>query len=757
MNGQQLFCSFLPGVTAVLTAQPSWANTALVGQPELVVFPTSVLSSIYIVDIKKQPQIAFDYGFVTQDIVKDRNLLSLRYDSFKVSPKASEGASQQMSLVPLFNVEASFSAVINPVSVIASDSITSSSGQTAIASKTDRLAEATPRFEDAIVLKGIELSAILKEKVVAAMLLKEPLKAIAEDTNSTLTIADLYEVGLVSPDNPIASTPKPSTSSNIFNLSSNLSSEDVQSLNTTNANKTTSSKSLQLTTTEKNNPTLLTIAQLPPRDKGADALLNAPQNPALEWVAQSNAPASKPAIAVPSTPVNLVPPGTPAPSYLNPNPNPLQFPTTPSEVRIQGTQPVTLEQVLELARRNNRDLQTALLELERSRAALRQAQAELLPNLSINANVTRQQAASSQLEVEQQIRARPDLANQIPGDQPSSTLTGEARLTYSLYTSGRRQALIRQAEEQVRVSEFTLETQSETIRLTVTQQYYNLQEADEQVRINQSAVVNAQASLRDALALERAGVGTRFDVLRFQVNLANSQQNLTNSISQQRINQRQLATTLSISQSVNLIAADPVRLAGLWNQTLEDSIIQALQNRPELQQQLAQRNIGEQQRRQALSQLGPQLNLVASYDLLDRFNDNISVTDGYSVGVQASINLYEGGAARAQAAQARAAIAIAENTFANQRNLVRFEVEQAYSQLQSNLENVQTANTALEQAREALRLARLRFQAGVGTQTDVISAENDLTLSEGNRVQAILNYNRALAAIQRAVTIRGTR
>jgi outer membrane protein TolC len=204
-----------------------------------------------------------------------------------------------------------------------------------------------------------------------------------------------------------------------------------------------------------------------------------------------------------------------------------------------------------------------------------------------------------------------------------------------------------------------------------------------------------------------------------------------------------------------LSAADPVVIAGLWNKSLEESIIQAIKNRPELQQQLAQRNISEQQRRQALSQLGPQINLIASYNLLDQFNDTVSVTDGYSVGVRASLNLYDGGASRARAAQASKNIQIAETNFAGQRNTIRFEVEQAYSQLQSNLVNVQTSNTALEQAREALRLARLRFQAGVGTQTDVIAAENDLTQSEGNRVSAILDYNRALADIQRAVTIRG--
>jgi OMF family outer membrane factor len=432
----------------------------------------------------------------------------------------------------------------------------------------------------------------------------------------------------------------------------------------------------------------------------------------------------------------------------------LQFPTKPEEVRLQGNQPITLAQALELARRNNRDLQVSLLELERNRAALREAQAALLPTLGVSTDITRSQSAGSQLQLEQREQ---QTGIPQPGDEASTSFSGQAQLSYNIYTSGRVQANIRAAEEQVRFNELAVETQSEEIRLNVATEYYNLQQADEQVRIAQSAVQNSEASLRDAEALERAGVGTRFDVLRSQVNLANAQQDLTNARSQQQIARRRLATRLSLPQAVNISAADPVQLAGLWNETLEQSIVLAFQNRPELQQQLAQRNISEQQRRQALAELGPQVSLVASYNLLDQFDDGVSVTDGYSLGVRASLNLYDGGAARARAAQSRANIAIAETQFAQQRNQIRFQVEQAFSTQQSSLENVQTANTALEQAREALRLARLRFQAGVGTQTDVINSENDLTRAEGNRVTAILDYNRALAQLQRSVTLRALR
>ncbi|WP_375475050.1 TolC family protein [uncultured Nostoc sp.] len=431
------------------------------------------------------------------------------------------------------------------------------------------------------------------------------------------------------------------------------------------------------------------------------------------------------------------------PDRLNPNPNPLQFPTKPEEVKIQGTVPISLAQALELAKRNNRDLQVAILQLERSRSALRESQAALFPTLGINSSVTNSGNGFSN--------------NSSQASTSSTSFNGSAQLNYNLYNSGNRQATIRAAEEQLRVDQLNVESQSLTISLNATTQYYDLQQADQLVRINQSAVINAQASLRDTQAREQAGVGTRFDVLQAQVNLANAQQQLTNAISQQQIARRQLATLLSLSQSVDISASDPVQLAGLWPQTVEQSIVQAFQNRPELQQYLGQRNIYEQQRRQALSQLGPQVSLVGNYNLLDRYNDGVSITDGYSAGIQGNLTLFEGGAAKARADQSRANIAIAETQFATQRDQIRFDVEQYYAQLQSNLNNVQTSSVALNQAREALNLARLRFQAGVGTQTEVIDAENDLTRAEGNRVEAILDYNRALANLQRSVTSRASR
>ncbi|MDZ8187045.1 MAG: TolC family protein [Nostoc sp. ChiSLP02] len=748
MKGQQLFHSFLPGVTAaVLTTQPAWADTVKVSGVQLA-SSSSALTSTY------SQTLVVD--FMNTQLPKTANvsiptlLPAPGFTKFNVKPLSNNS-------IPVFMAE----NTDVPIKQVAQKdkgrllglTATSGSSQQPDINRSlksnQKQSNSSPYWQKLkkTVVPDYTSKSASAEKEILSVSSQQPvvqkintvsqLQTLLQTSSKDVRAAKLLSVNNCQQQELGKSTINSSAALLLASntcLKQNALDKRLAQSNTTVPTESTPSPSL---------PGSLTPAP------GGSA-----PNPTVPG---SLTPAPGSSTPTPTVPTSVTPvPSGPVqiPENLIPNANPLQFPTKPGEVTFQGNQPITLAQALELARRNNRDLQVSLLELERSRYALREAEATLLPTLGVNADITRGQSSSSQLGAEQQERQTGLPSN---GDEASTRFSGQAQLSYDLYTSGLNKARRNAAREQVRFNELAVEAQSEEIRLNVTTDYYNLQQADEQVRIAQSAVQNSEASLRDAEALERAGVGTRFDVLRSQVNLANAQQDLTNARSQQAIARRQLATRISLPQGVNISAADPVQLAGLWDLTLEESIVRAFQNRPELQQQLAQRNINEQQRRQALAELGPQVSLVATYDLLDQFDDSVSVTDGYSFGVRATLNLFDGGAARARAAQQRTNIAIAETQFAQQRDQIRFQVEQAFSNQQSNLENVQTANTALEQAREALRLARLRFQAGVGTQTDVINSENDLTRAEGNRVAAILDYNRALAQLQRSVTLRGLR
>ncbi|MEG5042053.1 MULTISPECIES: TolC family protein [unclassified Microcoleus] len=453
------------------------------------------------------------------------------------------------------------------------------------------------------------------------------------------------------------------------------------------------------------------------------------------------------------------------PASLEPNPNPLLFPTNPEDVRIEQTESITLQQAIDLARRNSQVLQIARKQVEQSRAALREQQAALYPDLNFQMDASRSMNAGGELGIRAGQRRLNALANRTgqPAEQAgtnfgSNSLNSTLQLSYNLDLFGGRRATIRAAEEQLRLRELDVERQAEELRFDTAEAYYNLQNADGQVAIRQASVRNAEQSLRDAEALERAGVGTRFAVLQAQANLANEQQQLSVARRDQGVAQRRLAEILNISQSTNLTAADPVEQVGFWRLSLEESIVQAFRNRPELEQQLVQRDISKQQRRAIQASRLPQVSVGGSYNVLGQDPDNPDPfaargwADGYSIRASLTWSIFDGGAANARVQQRDADIAIAESRFDQLRNQVRREVEQAYFGLDSSLENIETSEAGVLQSREALRLARLRFQAGVGTQTDVIQAETDLTRAERNRLSAIINYNLGLSSIQRAVS-----
>lgn len=188
-------------------------------------------------------------------------------------------------------------------------------------------------------------------------------------------------------------------------------------------------------------------------------------------------------------------PQIPASSASLSNSSVLELPTSPNEVKVQQVQSLTLLQTLELAEKNNRELQVAVLTWERSQAALRQEQGAWYPNLALSTEL---------VQVDNQ--ENPTDLNFETESSSSAFLNGTLELNYDVFTFGRRSARIKTAQKQLQFDQLELERLQQQIRLDVINAYYDLQEAYEQVRISQAAVTNAQLSLRDARALEEGGL-----------------------------------------------------------------------------------------------------------------------------------------------------------------------------------------------------------------------------------------------------------
>jgi len=516
---------------------------------------------------------------------------------------------------------------------------------------------------------------------------------------------------------------------------------------------------------------------------------------------------------------------TPTPPLdLNPNPNPLLLPTKPEEVKPKNIVPLSLLECIELAKRNNRQFQIVKLQLEQSQAQLEEAEAALFPTLGVGAGVRRELTPQGEISSETQLNISKDndqsqvnywsnqvdnLVGQLEGaiaqennanriqllqgqlnqaqqqyrqaktqqqynrdkdylikNYASTTIDGGLRLEYAIF-SPERQANINIATEILLQSQLEVQRVEEELRLDVTEAYYSLELADEQVRISQADVDVRSQRVEQIKQLLEAALVTRLDLLNAQVELDNSRQQLKNSSAQQQIAQSNLVRLLSLPFSVVPKAADEVKLAGEWNLSLEETILLALNNRVELEQTLAQRRQRQSERDSALAAIQPRVSLFAEYNILQIYSDQPDIAsdppfasanypargfgDGYAFGVLFSWNFFDGGAAQARAKQAELGVAIADQTYADNAQEIRAQVEQAFIQLPTQKENVATAQIALENAKEAVEAAQLRFDAAINTQTEVLDAQSRLVQAENNLVQAIISYNRALAQLQRAV------
>jgi OMF family outer membrane factor len=454
----------------------------------------------------------------------------------------------------------------------------------------------------------------------------------------------------------------------------------------------------------------------------------------------------------PAEPLPQLPAVMPA-EDLNPAGNPLLFPTQPQEVDTTIRQAITLEEAIALALRNNETLQAAQLSLEQQQAGLAAARAALYPSLNTDFSFSRDSSAAAEINNVIQANNAEELGiDPVLQSETSTNAVGNLNLTYNIYTGGERGAQIAKAEQLVQNARLQVEVVAEQTRFNATDRYYALQGADAQVAIAQASVEDASQSLRDARLLEQAGLGTRFDVLRAEGDLATANEALTRAIAEQRNARRQLAQVLSVGQRVELTAADEITEAGEWTMPLDQSIVQAYKNRAELEQQLVQMEVSEQDRYIALSAIKPQVDFLANYTYQNNFDGEAGLVDGYSFAARVRWNFFDGGRAFASARSADRQMDLAKTEFARQRNQIRFEVEESFYNLTANKENISSTRTNVVRFEEALRLARLRFQAGVGTQTDVINAQRDLANARGRFLQAIIGYNQSLNQLQRSVS-----
>jgi outer membrane protein TolC len=322
-----------------------------------------------------------------------------------------------------------------------------------------------------------------------------------------------------------------------------------------------------------------------------------------------------------------------------------------------------------------------------------------------------------------------------------STLT----MRQSLLTFGRLEWSTAAAELAEKAHQAELEERISRVLEEATLAYLETLLSSEQVSISQDLLQARQAHLQEARSLVEVGTAAPFEVKRNQAALAQSQQLHLDNLNTARLARLRLFSLLqSPDQGQTLEPVSELPPAP------QEDLKQALARRLDLAAQRWAVEAARARVERTQAQDNPNLFLQSDYTL--RNATSFLPARQWSVGLQLEIPLFDGGLNQAQTDQAGQIVEQLLAVYEQSERQARLELEALLLEIQSRRERLDVLRTGLEAAQEAVRIARLRYRNGLGTNVELLdseaahtSARQDLAVARYRYLQSITRYHRAAA------------
>jgi len=397
-----------------------------------------------------------------------------------------------------------------------------------------------------------------------------------------------------------------------------------------------------------------------------------------------------------------------------------------------------LQYALAFALDNNFDIRQAKERIRQQEGIILEVRSAQLPNVSASGGYQRN-------------------ADEISTNGRDHAWSVDITARQVLYAGGGIAASVR--SQQLALDAAILELQSviNDALLDVRVRFYTVLVNREKIKVQEQNIELLQRQLQDVTNRYDAGTVSNFEKLRAEVALANAQPALITARNDYRLAIEELRRSLGFATtSETSVAKIPEFLGSLeFNVAsfdLRTALSTARATRPDLQRLTKLTNAADEAIKARRAAYLPSVSAFGSYDWRrSPVSSTKSSLDGWTVGLQSSWDIFDGGATRGRVAQARSLLEQTKLALGEAELSVDVEVRRAISIFQQSTELAEASKKVVEQAEEAVRLANARFAAGTATQLDVLTSQVDLTTARLNQLQAYYSYNVAVASTRRAM------
>ncbi len=321
-----------------------------------------------------------------------------------------------------------------------------------------------------------------------------------------------------------------------------------------------------------------------------------------------------------------------------------------------------------------------------------------------------------------------------------------------------REPDINSAQNSLKIAINNYEIKKNDLIQEAKSRYHAYQKSFAEVNNAKVAVNLSDQSLKDAQTKLDAGIGTEFDVLEAQAQLARDQQLLEDKKTSKEIYKISLKEILNINLEEEIKINKEQKPLGYWNYSLNNNIKKGIANSFSLKNMTLQSLIKENQAKRYKNLNKPVVYISNTFtSSFTRGSTTSTEIDpkqagtNYSntVSLNFSWNLFDGNQNK-NSAKAKKAESIADRfNYQNLENILKKNISETYLNLKKFEKKIISTDREIISTTESLRLARLRYEVGVSTLKDVLTRQKELSNAKSKNIDSIYNYNLNLDKLER--------
>lgn len=283
--------------------------------------------------------------------------------------------------------------------------------------------------------------------------------------------------------------------------------------------------------------------------------------------------------------------------------------------------------------------------------------------------------------------------------------------------------------------------------------YYSLIMYRNKTDVAKQTVKDYQGHLDNVTAQYNVGLVSNSDVLGADTSLADAQTDLVKVMNAAELAEASLNKIIAYPVQTAITTAENDLQYKPYTVTLEQAKAYAMLHRSALVESAMAVKAAEENLKSAKSGYLPTIDIEAGRGYTDPNGYFGTDVKSWHVGASATWKLWDGGATQNKIKGAYADLEKAKEANLATVDKVNLAVQEAYLNLRTAEQTIQSTQTAVNEGQENFRIASLRYRAGVGTNLDVLDAELKLTKARNTYVDALYNYNVSISALEQATGV----